>query len=150
LRAVSTLIALLIAIAVSVATGVLAFLVVTGVLGVFGALTTLTVAGGSAFIDPSDGFTVVGEVQVSVVGSGRVTVEGVRAIYGGVEYRAVCLNCETVFGEGFPRGGCDTVSLKFYFKPRVRPVVGDKLTVIVEYSTGGRVCYASGTVTIVE
>jgi len=147
-RGVSNLVALLIAVAVAVGLSAFVGCVVAGVLGGFAPSTTVSVVGGSAFLDPSDPHTVVCEVLLSIVGPARVEIVGVRALLGGEEYPANCLNCRTVITEGYPNSANDVVALRLWFRAGAAPRPGTRIEVVVEYRAGGEVGYASGTVVV--
>ena len=148
LKSISNLMGLLLTVVIVVGASIFVSWVVMGTLGLFRETTTLTVIGGEAFVDPTDAYTVVGEVMVSIIGPDRVHIIGVKAVYRGEEYSTNCLNCNTIITESYPNSANDIVSLKFYFRSNSRPSIGDSIEVIVKYGVTGEEKYASGTITI--
>lgn len=148
MRSISSILGLLITIAIVITASILVSWIVLGTLGIFKEVTTLTVVGGSSFIDPSDDYTVVGEVMVSIIGPDRVSITEIKAVYRGVEYTVNCLNCNTIITDTYPNSANDIVSLKFYFRSSSKPSIGDSIEVIIKYSIGEEEKYASGTITI--
>lgn len=138
---------MLVIISLVIGASIIVSLIIIGSIGLFEETTVLSVSGGKAFIDPSDGETVVGEAIVTVVGPHRVKINSIAVIHYGKEYEVNLLN-PYVVNEHYPNSGSDVFSLKFYFKPSTTPSSGDKIDVIITYEVEGEIKIASGTIFI--
>ena len=150
MRAVSDIVVMLIIVGAVIAASIFVSWILIDVLGVFKPTTTMTVIGGTGFVDPSDSNTVVGEALVSIVGPDRVEIVSIYVAYGGETYTATCMNCRTVINPNYPNSGNDVVSLRFYFTTTTTPQVGDKVEVVIAYRVRGELKYSGGTIVITK
>lgn len=107
---------------------------------------TLTVAGGSAFLDPSNKKIVWCEVLLHA--SGTITnIISVDAEYAGTIYRTTCITCDVITNIDAKN---DLIYVRFFFTSNIQPSVGDRIRVTIKYSTLGYEKYTSGYITITD
>ena len=148
-KCISNLIGLLFIIAIVIAATVFTSWVVFGLVNMFGPSATLTITGGTAFIDPSDSMVVYGEALVTVSGKG-ITVSGITVEYMGKVYSATCFTCDTMITSSYPNSGNDIIYIRFFFRSSTSPRVGDAIKVTIAYGVSGETRYTSGYITINE
>jgi hypothetical protein len=150
MRTISNLLGMLIVLALVVGAAIFVSWIIMSVLGLYRTTTTVSVVGGSAFIDPSDSRTVAGEVVLSIIGSEKVTINSINVVYNGNMYTATCFDCATAVSSSYPNSANDLVYINFYFRANSAVSVGDKFQVIVTYTVGQETRQASGVLEITE